>query len=139
MPALKILFRVGKVVGMALLFFGWLNGAAFAASLRVEGPGFDVSHGKGWFGRENVRYYDALGNHVDAHKGFFHRNTSDLSMFGTRLHQSPRHLSVRDNTGTTMVSQHQTFFHGNDTVINGNSILHSVQGLFPGNAPAQHP
>jgi len=128
---------VNKLLGMyltaALIVAGTMLSMApiaMAGSLVVDGPGFKVEKKQGWFGHNTSSYQDALGNKVEKKTGFFGRTTSTTRLFGSQVVKSGNNISVTDMSGNPLVTRRRTWFHGKETRVDGNGILHSVKGLF---------
>ncbi len=104
--------------------------AAFADSTVIEGPGVRVQQSQGWFGRKSAGYEDALGNRVEQSTGLFGRQSTHTKVFGTEAVVSPRETTVLDQNGKPLITSRKTWFHGKETRIDGNSIMHSFKDLF---------
>lgn len=125
----------------ALLLLCLASATAFANSLEVDGPGFQVQNKSGWFGRHSTNYADALGNGVSRSTGFFGRTTTRTRVFGTQAYQRGQNVSVTAADGSPMIYSHRGLFGigGRNTRVDGNNIIHSFKGLFNSNAPVQPP
>lgn len=122
----------GIAVAMLLVSLMFSTAAPVqAGSLVVDGPGFKVEKKQGWFGHNTSSYQDAMGNKVEKRTGLFGRTTNTTRILGNQaVVKSGNNVSVTDANGNPLVTSRRTWFHGKETRVDGNTILHSVKDLF---------
>ncbi|WP_373531240.1 hypothetical protein [Vampirovibrio sp.] len=120
----------GRFVAFSMAFLFSSSVCMYADSIRIEGPGMKVENRRGWFGTKSTRYQDAMGNSVSTGRGILGRQESRTKIFGTESIRTPRETSILDAQGNPLVKSRKTWFHGKETQVDGNAIIHSFQGLF---------
>jgi hypothetical protein len=101
-----------------------------AGSTVIDGPGFKVEKRQGWFGRKSSSYNDALGNTVEKKTGLFGRESSRTRVFGSEAVKNGNNIMVNGPDGQPLISKKKTLFGGEQTRIDGNGILDSIQQIF---------
>ena len=115
----------------ALLIVAGSELPAHADSVVLDGPGFKVQNKTGWFGHKSTSYTDALGNKIERNHGWFGRQTTHTKVFGSEATVTNNHnVSVSGPNGTPLITHHHTWFHGEETHVNGDNIFHSLKGMF---------
>lgn len=99
-------------------------------SVVVDGPGFKLEEKKGWFGTSRKTYKDALGNTVTVKKGLFGKETRESNLFGSKATQSGKNITVTGPNGQPLVTKKKTWFHGEQTHVDGNGIYQNVKEIF---------
>ena len=115
---------------LLLLMVTYCSLPALASSTVIDGPGFQVSKKAGWFGRKQTTYQDALGNGVQKQTGLFGRTKTRTRVFGSEVDQKGKNIMVSGPNGQPLISKKKTLLHGEETHIDGNNIIQSVQSIF---------
>lgn len=116
------------VLGAAVLFTGGL--AAYADTTVIDGPGFTYEKKRGWFGREEKVYKDALGNRYVEKKGLFGRKKTESSLFGSTVSKQGDNMTVTGPDGQPMVTTKKSWLRGKQTRVDGNSIWQNIKNAF---------
>ena len=101
-----------------------------AGSTVIDGPGFKVEKKSGWFGRKKTVYQDALGNGVEQKTGWFGRTQTHTRLFGSEVDRKGKNVMVSGPDGQPLISKKKTLLHGEETHVDANGLMKSVQTLF---------
>lgn len=124
-------FTAQHLAASGLIVIGLLTPlTALASSTVIDGPGFKVEKRQGWFGRKSSSYQDALGNKVEKNTGFFGRTSTHTKVLGTETIKNGNNVVVNGPNGQPLVSKKKTWFHGDETHVDGNGIVDSFKKLF---------
>ena len=92
--------------------------------------GFKVEKKRGWFGREEHTYQDALGNQYTKKKGLFGRTKTESSFFGSKVSRKGNDTEVIGPNGKPMITTKKRLFRGKETHVDGNSIWENIKSVF---------
>lgn len=119
---LGIFMGIGLVVATCTL--------AWSDTTVVDGPGFKYEKKDGWFGTSQKTYYDALGNRIERKRGLFGKTKSKSTIFGSKIERNGENLTVSGPNGKPMITRKKTWFHGQKTQVDTNSIWDNVKSIF---------
>jgi hypothetical protein len=121
MQGVVIAAMVG-IIGMPVSTFAERN------KITVTGPGFKMEKKRGLFGRESSSYSDALGNSYSHKDGWF-RDTTESSLFGSRVTQRGNNTTVTGPDGQPLVVRKRSWWRGNETQVDGNRIFDNIRTI----------